>query len=468
MFLRRKKDDEAVFDDFEEETEEEQETKDPGAKFIIVPIILEFVLGTFVYLQSPQAALTYLYWLVPLLLVTALAGTYAYNRDADMKLFAAIACLASIGIALQLVIDQVFTPFSVFNPLKYMIGFVIAVVFIVFYEWFRKLLNQSFCVYLMIAVSAAVYLLLLLYGKDVNGNGTVAWMSVGPYYVQLTDFSKISAVMFYASLFASEEGRSETRVLLISTVFFLINLAGSLMIHELGSFFILYFLHLAILFIFMPKGTKKRIYLLTVAGITVAALGTAYVLYKYLYPLYAAGTLSGFRAAIWPYVQKVYLRFSVTANIYSDPYGAGYQLLQGKKALWMAGFFGNTVNFNAIPVPESDMAFIALINGFGLIMGFVCIWFFLRIFLSGSELSIRIHRYSPADAVVVYGVTVLLFAQAMLVILGSCNIIPLAGLPIPFLSRGGTYQTIVFCFSGLLLHMSEYGGELLRGDTDDE
>ena len=69
---------------------------------------------------------------------------------------------------------------------------------------------------------------------------------------------------------------------------------------------------------------------------------------------------------------------------------------------------------------------------------------------------------------VVYGVTVLLFAQAMLVILGSCNIIPLAGLPIPFLSRGGTYQTIVFCFAGLLLHMSEYGGDLLEGDTDDE
>jgi cell division protein FtsW (lipid II flippase) len=73
---------------------------------------------------------------------------------------------------------------------------------------------------------------------------------------------------------------------------------------------------------------------------------------------------------------------------------------------------------------------------------------------------------------VTYGVTVLLFGQAMLVILGSCNIIPLAGLPIPFLSRGGTYQAIVFCFCGLLLHMSEYGGRRYEGggslDIDEE
>ena len=45
--------------------------------------------------------------------------------------------------------------------------------------------------------------------------------------------------------------------------------------------------------------------------------------------------------------------------------------------------------------------------------------------------------------------------QGLIVILGSCNIIPFTGLPIPFLSRGFTYQTIVFCFTGTLLHLSE-------------
>jgi cell division protein FtsW (lipid II flippase) len=192
------------------------------------------------------------------------------------------------------------------------------------------------------------------------------------------------------------------------------------------------------------------------------------VLYRYLRPIAEAGGLNSITSILWPIVRKVYLRFSVTANIYFDPYGAGYQLLQGKKALWIAGLFGNRVNFNAIPVVESDMAFIALVNSFGMIMGFIAILLFVRIMRSGSKLCMHLLETSKADAVVVYGLTVLLFAQAMLVILGSCNIIPLAGLPIPFLSRGGTYQALVFSFCGLLLHMSEYQGSRYEGGEADE
>ena len=137
----------------------------------------------------------------------------------------------------------------------------------------------------------------------------------------------------------------------------------------------------------------------------------------------------------------------------------------------MSGFYGNTVNFKAIPVPESDMAFIALVNAFGMPMGILSVLFFLRIMLSGSELSRVLLRRSVQDGVVVYGATVLLFAQALLVIFGSCNLIPFAGLPIPFLSRGFTYQAIVFCFSGLLLHLSEDNGAVLPvkgGETNEQ
>jgi cell division protein FtsW (lipid II flippase) len=46
----------------------------------------------------------------------------------------------------------------------------------------------------------------------------------------------------------------------------------------------------------------------------------------------------------------------------------------------------------------------------------------------------------------------------MIVILGSCNLIPFTGLPIPFLSRGGTYQAIVFSFAGLMISLSQNNG----------
>ena len=65
----------------------------------------------------------------------------------------------------------------------------------------------------------------------------------------------------------------------------------------------------------------------------------------------------------------------------------------------------------------------------------------------------RIVKYRD-EAIVVFGATIMLFLQAILVILGSCNILPLTGLPIPFLSRGSTYMTIVYCFVALILRSS--------------
>lgn len=435
--------------------EEEEEEETSGSKYIIFPILLEIALCGLLYLRSSTAALNYLYALIPLLLGTSITGTYVYNRNGDMKLFSAAACLTAIGTGLQILIDQIYNPPSTFSYIKLIIAFVIAIFFVMFYSFFRKLLNQTWMVYLMMIVSAAIYVVLLVAGSDPNGYGTSAWIRIGNVTVQLTDFTKLCAVLFYSSLFSSKTQHDDNQILVLSSIFFVINLIGSVLIKELGSFFILYFLHLSILYIFMKKGKKKRLYLLLVFFVTMGALVTCFLLYKLILPAHDAGTMNALEKMLWPILNKIHQRFSITANINSDPYGSGYQLLQGKKALWMAGWFGNTVNFNAIPVAESDMAYIALVNAFGHLMGFFVIFLFLRIMLSGSELSRKLMKDEKQDSVVVYAATILIVMQAMIVILGSCNIIPFAGLPIPFLSRGGTYLTLVFCFIGLLLHMSE-------------
>ena len=450
MALFRKKDTE---EDIYEEYEEEEDSS--GSIYIIIPIILQIVMAGLLYLKNHTAALNYLYALIPLLFGTSFTGSYVYNRNGDMKLFSAAAILTTIGTALQLLVDQVYDPVSTFSYIKLVVSFVVAIVFVMFYSLFHRLLNQTWMVYVMMFISAIIYIVLLIAGSDPNGYGTSAWIRIGSITVQLTDFTKVSAVLFYSALFSSKTSHDDNQILVLSSIFFGINLIGSVLIKELGSFFILYFLHLSILFIFMNKSTKKRIYLLVIFSLTIGALGLAFLLYKLISPAHSAGTMNTLETLLWPILNKIHQRFSVTANINADPYGSGYQLLQGKKALWMAGWFGNNVNFTAIPVAESDMAYIALVNAFGHIMGFFVIFLFLRIMLSGSELSRKLLKTEKQDAIVVYAATILIVLQALIVILGSCNIIPFAGLPIPFLSRGGTYLTIVFCFIGLLLHLSE-------------
>ena len=446
-----------------------EETVDRSDRYVVTSILLEILYVPVLFLHEPDLALQYVYALIPMLLITAVFGTYLYNRDADMKLFGAITKLTASGIALQILADHVYHPPTSFSLIKYAVSFVFLFFFIGFYKLFKKLLDHPFTVWLTVAGCAAVYIVLFIWGVDPNGYGTTAWVRIAGYTVQLTDLTKIAAVLFYTTLLSSRRERSVEEILVISTLFFFINLAGSLLIHELGSFFILYFLHLSILYIFLDHNKAKRIYILAVLGMSLLAVGSAFVLYKWMLPGYNAGTLNQFQSLIWPVVKKIYTRFSITANINQDPYGAGYQLLQGKKALWMSGLFGNTVNFSALPVAESDMAYVAFISNFGFLLGFYVIWQFLRIMLSGSELSRSLLRYDRQDAIVVYGATVMIFLQAMMVILGSCNVIPFAGLPIPYLSRGNTYQAIVYAFSGLLLMLSVHRNTILSqgGDVHD-
>lgn len=438
-----------------EEIEQEEVEEKSETRYIIFPIIVQITMAGLLYLRSHTAALNYLYALIPLLFGTSFTGSYVYNRNGDMKLFSSAAILTTIGTALQILVDQLYNPLTSFSYIKLIVSFFIAIVFVMFYSLFRKLLNQTWMVYVMMILSALIYLILIVMGSDPNGYGTSAWIRIGSITIQLTDFTKVAAVMFYSALFSSETRHDDNQILILSSIFFLINLAGSLLIKELGSFFILYFLHLSILYIFMQKGAKKRNYLLIVFFVTVGTLALVFLLYKLILPAHTNGTMNGLETMLWPVLNKVHQRFSITANINSDPYGAGYQLLQGKKVLWMAGLFGNTVNFTAIPVAESDMAYITLVNSFGHLIGFFVIYQFLRILISGSELSRKLMKHEKQDSVVVYAATILIVMQAAIVILGSCNIIPFAGLPIPFLSRGGTYMTLVFCFIGLLLHMSE-------------
>lgn len=451
---------------FHKKEEDVEVVNDKNGKYIVLPILFEMLLLGILFLKDRTACFNYLYALIPLLLLTAFVGTYIYNRDGDMKLFMSAACLTALGIALQMLIDQVYHPLTTFSFWKLLISFAIAIVFIAIYSYFSRFLAANFTLYLMMAISAGIYLVLFFAGTDPNGYGTSAWIRLGNYTIQLTDFTKISAIMFYASLFSPKSKRNENQVLIISTIFFMINLLGSVAIKELGSFFILFFLHLSILYIFMRRGRKKKIYLISLFGCILFAVIMVFVLYKVLSPVAEAGSLNAIERILWPIVHKAYQRFSVTANINLDPLGAGYQLLQGKKALWMSGFFGNQVNFNAIPVAESDMAFISLCNGFGFVFGFAAIGMLWRIMFSGSEISRKYLFKNRCEAIVAYGAAVLIFLQAMIVILGSCNVIPFTGLPIPFLSRGGTYQTIVFCFIGLLLHMSEK--KVMEGGVKDE
>ena len=190
-------------DEFFENTEEETFVKEPelleidhSDRYIGLCMVFEIAFALFVYYRSATAGRNYLIALAPILILTGIIGNRAYQHSADMKLLTSIIILADIGIGLQLVIDQVYAVSSTFNLLKYIIGLAVAIIFIVFYELFRKILNYRATVYIMMAAAALIYGVLLRYGYDPNGYGTNAWISVHGFTIELTDFTKDTALLF--------------------------------------------------------------------------------------------------------------------------------------------------------------------------------------------------------------------------------------------------------------------------------
>ena len=426
-----------------------------ASRFILCIIILEILLGAIMYLKLGEQAKDYLFVLIPTIATSALLGIYVSLKERSMWLYLAVAMLANIALAYQMYVDLNYSfVTSTYSVAKHAIGIPIACVFIVFYRLTAKYLTKGWMAYGAPLICIAIYAALYLYGIDPNGYGTKAWISIKGYTFQLTDIAKIAAMFFYSALFARKKFNSDASLLWLSTIFFCLNLVGSVMIHELGSFFILFFLHIAILLMFMRNSKLKRNYMLTVFALCALGVGSSFLCYHLLKPYADAGALNTVTSIAWPIAKKVYERFSTAANITLDPYGAGYQLNQGKKAMWMAGLFGNQIHFNAIPVPESDMAFVALINSFGFVFGFIVLACFAIIMIVGSETSRVLYNYDKERSILVYASTMLLYLQGMIVILGSCNLIPFAGLPIPFLSRGGTYQTIVCCLCAIMFYES--------------
>ncbi|WP_273102072.1 FtsW/RodA/SpoVE family cell cycle protein [Bulleidia extructa] len=442
--------------------------KENSYRYIIFAMLLEIAMATLLWFKDSEIALQFFWQLIPIFLITLFLGTFIYNRLGDLKLFLAICVLSTIGLAFQLYADKVYPIVGHYSIWKFWLGIAVGVFFTILYKYSYKISYWKYSPYIFFLLSLALYIILRFKGFDPNGYGTTAWIKMGSLTLQLTDGIKILSLFFYSSLLVETWNRSNKTILIISSIYLGMNLIGSVMIHELGSFYILVFLHLACLFIYLPHDIYKRKYLFGLVLSLILVVLVFLGLYEILKPIATQGNLKSILRVLWPIAKKVHSRFSIAANLQSDLYGAGYQLFQGQKALLMAGWFGNTIGFNQIPVVESDMAFVGLVNCFGYSVGLVVILLFGFILRRGSHISQRLLAISIQKSIFSYGLTILIFLQAFLTILGSCNLIPLAGLPIPFLSRGGTYQMIVFSLMGVLLLHSLYGVEDLEESEVEE
>jgi rod shape determining protein RodA len=138
-----------------------------------------------------------------------------------------------------------------------------------------------------------------------------------------------------------------------------------------------------------------------------------------------------------------------------DPFGAGYQILQAKIAIGSGGFWGKGFlqgtqkNLNFLPEHHTDFIFSVIGEEFGF---FGCLFLLVLYFLLLNRISMRINLLKRDEKrIAVMGILAYLVFQIFVNIGMNTGIVPATGIPLPFVSYGGTNLIINVIAVGLVL-----------------
>ena len=160
-------------------------------------------------------------------------------------------------------------------------------------------------------------------------------------------------------------------------------------------------------------------------------------------------------ASFRPYVKQ---RLTTFINPAANSMTSGYQIQQSLIAIGSGGFtgkgFGQSVQkFNFLPEPIGDSIFAVAAEEFGFI-GSVCIIFlFLYFMISGLKIAGRTE--DSFGRLFVVGTVILIVSQAFINIGAMVGVLPLSGIPLPFISHGGTALLITLAAMGIIFNISK-------------
>ena len=414
--------------------------------------LLECVLGVLVKLKHGNLD-AYIGLLLPMLLVNIVMYSFASYKGIR-KLFT-ISCmiLLMIGVMMQCIIQNDAENFALEEQLFLIISLVAAIIFLVIYNRFFENMTKKKILKILFISVVVIYLLLLIVGHE-TADGTKAWIKIGGISVQLTEFIKIISVLFFTNVFCNEDW-DDKKKFSISFGYLLLNGILSLGIKEMGSFLIMGIVFVFYVIIFL--NSKKYILGLTgvgavfcIAGVIIGKLASWYVQKK----MDAGINITGVIAKISHEYDLVLTRLNTWINPELVSEAARNQGLRAQQGMAIGGWLGNKIKSNVfIPVSSSDFIFPEIIMNFGLLFGIFIVLLFAILFIVGVRMYVEQTDYRNMGMIA--GSLFYITIQSFLMFFGSTGFFIMTGVPIAFISSGGTSMMTTFILTALILYSYE-------------
>ena len=287
------------------------------------------------------------------------------------------------------------------------IAFVLATAFD--YTWFKTF---AWPIYF---VSLGLLVVTLAIGDGVGG--VARWVTIGPFQVQFSEISKILMIVVLGAFLARRQGQLDKPWPIIATCLLVGPPIGLVLLQpDLGTSLVFVAIVAGMLFL---SGASLR-WLGLLASIAIAIVPVA-----------------------WTYVLQDYQKQRLISFLYpeADPQGSGYQLLQSQISVGSGGLIGRGLTNgtqdkgNFLPVDTTDFVFARLGEELGFIGALVVFLLFIaliwRILVAGWR------SRDPFGLTVAAGVASMVFFQFVVNVGMVIGVMPITGIPLPFVTHGG-------------------------------
>lgn len=262
----------------------------------------------------------------------------------------------------------------------------------------------------------------LLIGETVFGSQR--WVRLGPLSLQPSELAKITLVLVLAKFFEKEENAQSPKGVMQAVLLTLIPMGLILLQPDLGTAAIF----VGLFFTMWYLGNAQLKHLL-ISGLTlVAGAVSAIVL-----------SLKGWVSIIKPYQLT---RILVFLDPYADRDGAGWNVIQSIIAIGSGGFLGKGVlggtqsSLHFLPANHTDFVFSVIAEEFGFLGSIVVLALFLVIIWRG--LRIAAIAKDTFGTLLAAGATSIFFFHLIINVGMTLGIMPVTGLPLPFITAGGS------------------------------
>jgi len=302
------------------------------------------------------------------------------------------------------------------------------------YKWWKK--------YSLIIFIATVLLTLLVFvpGLGQSHGGAKRWVYILGYTFQPVEFLKIGFIMYFASWLSWAKEKAKNPLFSILPLILIIGLISVILLKQPDT---------------------KSIILITIVALVM--LFVSGVPIKYLLGIFCLASIAfAVLVHFTPYLQE-------RVNTFLDPnensQSSSYQLQQSLIAIGSGGIIGRGLGqsiqkFNYLPEPQGDSIFAVIGEEAGFVGCVILICLYLAFALRGYRIAIRNAPESFAKLLVI-GFITMIISQSFMNIASIAGIFPLTGVPLVFISQGGTALLLSLGIVGIILNISRFKGKIV-------